>query len=217
MDLRIPLAVSLLLPLTNALQALPPISWSENTNGAFTPTSFTRIYVSAKYAHHRDSASLTLTPPSVFEFAQTFFSDLHAFYPELSSTPIELIERAPRTCDHIFLGLLPEGQRGEYVYEDGSPSEEGFRIQASECGVEIMGAGARGVWWGTRALLQTFLLDGGVKGMAVEMPAVLTRGFMLDAGRKWYSADVSCFIAIAVVRRYGWAEMIVRLVLFWGQ
>lgn len=53
----------------------------------------------------------------------------------------------------------------------------------------IGGAGARGMFWGTRTLLQLLGSEEGrvAPGHIVDAPAYATRGYLLDAGRKWYT------------------------------
>jgi len=103
----------------------------------------------------------------------------------------------------IYLGI---DEAGMYTYESGVETSEGYTIDVVGDSVKILGGGARGIWWGTRTLLQELMLAREVAGVrqgdkteevielkagrAVDSPAYPTRGFLLDAGRKWYSADV---------------------------
>ena len=54
------------------------------------------------------------------------------------------------------------------------------------------------MWWGTRTILQELELRGGRvrAGRVRDAPAYETRGYMLDAGRKWYSAQVSAGLQV---------------------
>jgi hexosaminidase len=48
------------------------------------------------------------------------------------------------------------------------------------------------MFWGTRTLLQEMVVANGSTlqaGRTIDAPAYATRGYMLDAGRKWYTAD----------------------------
>lgn len=70
-------------------------------------------------------------------------------------------------------------------------------LSVQKDGVHIQGVGAQGLWWGTRTLLQEIVLalqsqpeKEGVRlrlGTTHDAPSYRTRGFMLDAGRKWYT------------------------------
>lgn len=47
------------------------------------------------------------------------------------------------------------------------------------------------MFWGTRTLLQQLLIANGSSlqlGRVIDAPVCATRGYMLDAGRKWYTA-----------------------------
>lgn len=58
--------------------------------------------------------------------------------------------------------------------------------------VFIGGSGARGMWWGTRTFLQQLLLAENKhlpQGHITDAPAYSTRGYLLDCGRKYYSAE----------------------------
>lgn len=76
------------------------------------------------------------------------------------------------------------------TYENGKATSEGYELEITPSGAIISGTGARGMWWGTRTLLQQILSTNGSVPTAaaiVDAPAYATRGLMLDAGRKWYS------------------------------
>lgn len=191
----------LLLPwLCQALTALPPVDWTfDSRPSTFTfPRRHVTIYLQSSAASVRDTDGLTLIPPSALEFAHTFATDLKSTFPDLKSVCVEEVDENPGTG--IYLSLDPNTD--QYTYESGVKTSEGYTITIEEDVINIAGAGARGIWWGTRALLQELVLVRGTKdsrtlklktGKAKDSPAYPTRGFMLDAGRKWYSADVSFF------------------------
>lgn len=191
----------LLLPwLCQAYTTLPPVAWTSNSNSRSSTFTFPRrhatIYLQSSAASVRDTDGLTLIPPSALEFAHTFATDLKSTFPDLKSVCVELVDENPGTG--IYLSLDPNTD--QYTYESGVKTSEGYSIEIKEDAINISGAGARGIWWGTRTLLQELVLARGTEdsrtlklktGKTKDSPAYPTRGFMLDAGRKWYSADVS--------------------------
>ncbi|KAF2841637.1 glycoside hydrolase family 20 protein [Patellaria atrata CBS 101060] len=173
-----------------ALQALPPVQFGEQRANA-EPIIFQSlaktIYIDNDFADTKDSGGLTLIPPSAFEFAQTFQKDLQ----ELTGDTWDLrrVDSLPSAESGIFLGEF-RGDPDELTYENGEETEEGYEVSVRQQNIYIGGSGARGMWWGTRTLLQQYLLSDGSTigpGRITDAPAYATRGFMLDAGRKWYA------------------------------
>lgn len=72
-------------------------------------------------------------------------------------------------------------------------AEEGYTLTITERNVTIAAPTAKGVYYGTRSLLQILLLDDGRDsvpvGAAVDWPNYKVRGFMLDVGRRFFTAD----------------------------
>ncbi len=68
--------------------------------------------------------------------------------------------------------------------------QEGY-VMETDRSVKISAPTARGVFWGTRTLLQILSTEGGVlpKGVARDWPDYPNRGFMLDVGRKFFTMD----------------------------
>jgi len=177
-----------------ALQVLPPISQNQlhftssgSPQGLNLGNLSTTIYITNRLALRRDSKGLTLIPPSGYEFAQTFLEELGNFTQKKWS-----LVAAANISTHlsgIFLDLSDENS-SNFTYENGLKTDEGYELQVSEGKAVITGSGSRGMWWGTRTLLQQILLSNwtSVPAMNVtDAPAYATRGYMLDAGRKWYS------------------------------
>lgn len=194
----------LLLPwVCHAYTTLPPTDWTYDAQPGtytFSPKQHTKIYLQAPVASIRDTDGLTLIPPSALEFANTFARDLESTFPKLKHICVELVEEIPRLGIYLSLDPNPE----QYTYESGVKTSEGYTIEIGKDLVHIAGAGARGIWWGTRTLLQELVLarvngseEVGLKtGRVRDSPAYPTRGFLLDAGRKWYSADVSLILVL---------------------
>ncbi|KAF4214585.1 hypothetical protein CNMCM8980_002732 [Aspergillus fumigatiaffinis] len=172
---------------TAALQTLPPV-YQTGLGGSpgFDVRSVEKIiYIKADSAPHRDENGLTLIPPSALEFATTFLHDLE----EVTASRWTLRQVNDFNAKQgIFLDSI--GTDCNLTYENGTPTEEGYEVEIQPQRVIIRGSGARGMWWGTRTLLQKLIIAGGKPlpgGRIVDAPSVPTRGYMLDAGRKWYS------------------------------
>jgi hexosaminidase len=179
----------LLSPLSAALNALPPVQrTSSNTvaRGFSIHESSRRIYLDGAFADVKDSGGLTLIPPTVYAFAETFRSDISSLFG--GNWTLELT--GSNAFAGIHLGPFRDG-RSELTYENGLETEEGYELDIANGSVYIGGTGARGMFWGTRTLLQELLMANGslVSGRVTDAPAYATRGFMLDAGRKWYDKD----------------------------
>ncbi|MGP3961749.1 discoidin domain-containing protein [Nonomuraea sp. 3N208] len=72
-------------------------------------------------------------------------------------------------------------------------AEEGYTLTVTDRNVTIAAPTAKGVYYGTRSLLQILLLDDGrdsvPAGTAVDWPNYKVRGFMLDVGRRFFTTD----------------------------
>lgn len=178
----------------SALQTLPPVEWdrqdsySDNSHEFSLKKAEHVIYLQDEFAQWRDQDGLTLIPPSALDFARTLREDLEEITD--SSWHIETVNQPPKKASGIFLSRSNAPSR--FTYEDGSTNEEGYELIVENNRVSIQGSGARGMWWGTRTLLQQLALSPHASvpvGRVRDAPAYATRGFMLDAGRKWYSLD----------------------------
>ncbi|KAL6703927.1 hypothetical protein ACN47E_008963 [Coniothyrium glycines] len=172
-----------------ALQQLPPTQWiSQNTTGEafFLNKAFRTVYLKKSFADHRDKGGLTLISSSAGDFAEIFRQDLSELFGNEWS--LAVVEALPQTG--IILGPY-SGNTSLLTYENGASTEEGYEIHVTNDSVFIGGTGARGLFWGTRTLLQELLLSDGMlkPGRTEDSPAYATRGYMLDAGRKWYTPD----------------------------
>ncbi|KAH7057166.1 family 20 glycosyl hydrolase [Macrophomina phaseolina] len=173
--------------LVSGLQLLPPVPGSTSDGAPLDLASISKaIYIDSSFASVTDLNGLTLIPPTAYEFAETFQQDL-AQLTGFAWT-LQNIDGIPSNGSGIFLGQF-HGNSSDLTYEDGTPTEEGYAFTISSNRVFIGGTGARGMWWGTRTLLQQLLLSNGTLAPAdiVDAPAYATRGFMLDAGRKYYA------------------------------
>ncbi|KAJ5474232.1 hypothetical protein N7475_003798 [Penicillium sp. IBT 31633x] len=183
------LTVLCLATVASALQKLPPVNFdnigSGHNKGFSLETTDRTIYLNADFASWKDQNGLTLLPPSALDFANTFRDDLQ----ELTNSSWELrtVDRFPKHASGIFVDRVDQSDR--FTYENGDETEEGYELEIQDNRVFIKGSGARGFWWGTRTLLQQLVLTPSYipSGRVEDAPAYAIRGFMLDAGRKWYS------------------------------
>ncbi|KAF1918543.1 glycoside hydrolase superfamily [Ampelomyces quisqualis] len=172
-----------------ALQPLPPVQWSNNRNtaGFSLETAQNTIYIDRQFAKARDSEGLTLIPPSALEFAETFSQDIGTLFG--GNWTLQQVDVLPTFG--IRLGPF-RGDASKLTYENGLSTEEGYELDIGKGSVYIGGSGARGMFWGTRTLIQELSIANGSAlptGLTTDAPAYATRGYMLDAGRKWYTAE----------------------------
>ncbi|KAI0798369.1 putative beta-N-hexosaminidase [Xylaria sp. FL0064] len=176
--------------LAASLQLLPPIqppSPNETVLGLSLDGIPTTVYITRSLASHRDTGGLSLIPPSGLDFARVFVGDLE----EASGKPwtLEVVDLPPTNVTGIVLQEF-HGDTSSLSYQDGRPTEEAYVLEIGDNRAVISGAGARGMWWATRTLLQQLMISGWKTVPAyriTDVPAYATRGFMLDAGRKWYA------------------------------
>ncbi|KAH7386131.1 glycoside hydrolase superfamily [Pyrenochaeta sp. MPI-SDFR-AT-0127] len=178
-----------LVGLAGALQSLPPALWTENivtTPGFFLNKTLKNVYIDSAFANVRDTEGLTLIPPTAYEFAETFCLDMSTLFG--GNWTLKEVTGFP--SGGIFLGPF-RGDHGRLGYENGISTEEGYELDITKGAVYVGGTGARGMFWGTRTLIQRLLILNGTLslGLTIDAPAYSTRGYMLDAGRKWYTAD----------------------------
>jgi hexosaminidase len=173
-----------------AWQLLPPPN--VNPSNGQTSIDWSRtlssktVYIERIFSGRKDTGGLTLIPPSAYEFAQTFVEDLEAL--TSAKWSLQVVDDLPGHGKGIFLGASLQN----LTYQNGALTEEGYSLDIRlDGGITISGTGARGMWWGTRTLLQLVLPGDEASKLTVgqytDAPAYATRGFMLDAGRKWYT------------------------------
>ncbi|KAK8082021.1 beta-N-acetylhexosaminidase- variant 1 [Apiospora saccharicola] len=177
-----------------ALQPLPPppkSTYNGTGPGLVFDSSFPKtIYVQSDLASHRDTGGLTLVPPSGQEFAETFRDDLTRL--TRCDWSVKAVESFGQSDTGLFLDLINQEEEptAGFQYASGQSTEEGYTLRIEANQARITGSGARGVWWGTRTLLQHLIISNWTSVPALEVqdaPAYATRGYMFDAGRKWYA------------------------------
>lgn len=179
---------NLLPPLVPAVHSFTPSG--QNDTFHLAPTF--RIVVDASKASSRSTNDTTLIPPTLREFAETFLSDIQEIFS--LSAAIEEIAISPDFVpkhDDIILTLLPSAAAQNYVLAKGTFTEEGYEMVVTSSFVKIMGSGPKGVFWGTRTLLQGLILTSKSfpTGIIKDQPDWETRGFMLDVARKFYPIE----------------------------
>ncbi|MGL4519712.1 MAG: family 20 glycosylhydrolase [Phocaeicola sp.] len=77
-----------------------------------------------------------------------------------------------------------------YLSLEEAAREEQYELSINQ-GVEIKGASQKGLFWGTRTLLQMLhnQPDGLQRGHTIDYPSYSHRGFMIDVARKFFTID----------------------------
>ncbi|OSD03296.1 glycoside hydrolase family 20 protein [Trametes coccinea BRFM310] len=174
-----------------AASVLPPLVPAVHNHiaaggSAFHLPKHINIVVNEHDANSTADNGLTLIPPTLLQFSQTFKADLEGLFPQ---TAVSLIvgdaQRVAKDAAVITLALSDDLNA---TLADGSVTTEGYEMDVSAAHVQITGSGSKGAFWATRTLLQGLVLTGGQfpAGKVVDQPDWRTRGFMLDAGRQWY-------------------------------
>ncbi|WP_406447772.1 discoidin domain-containing protein [Streptomyces sp. NBC_00876] len=108
---------------------------------------------------------------------------------QVSGRRSALSARSPQNGDIVLAvdPALTEAEGGARF------KEEGYIFTVTDRNVRITARTAKGVYYGTRTLLQVLLLDDGRDsvpvGTAVDWPNYKVRGFSLDVGRRFFTAD----------------------------
>ncbi|KAF2089742.1 glycoside hydrolase family 20 protein [Saccharata proteae CBS 121410] len=161
-----------------------PTAPFEYSTGSLSLHDLNGIIVDYHFANTSNTEGETLIPPTLHEFAKIFANDL-----EIScdvSLPL-LIDTKP-SHGSIFLTL---DLNTTFPDAAGRPSSEGYSLTVGKSGITIAGASPLGVWWGTRTLIQTAVLNENniALGGGRDAPGWATRGIMLDAGRHYYPPE----------------------------
>ncbi|VUC32613.1 unnamed protein product [Clonostachys rosea] len=167
------------------LPGLPTVPFELDGNEkSWDISSLKSVIVDNSYADARNEKGMTLIPPKLSDFANTFAQDLkdalgHEVNVELGSSG---------GSDKVFLTL---GDESEYLDVAGRETSEGYTFDVGADGVVITGASPLGVWWGTRTFIQQVLIGEGKIpfGSGKDSPGWGERGVMLDVGRHYYPPD----------------------------
>jgi hexosaminidase len=93
---------------------------------------------------------LTLIPPTLWSFAETFRADLV----ELGLLDIPVILGHEPEDHTLFLTLSGQANDERFLDAAGRPTSEGYVLKVTTTGIVLVGASPLGVWWGTRTVLQ---------------------------------------------------------------
>jgi hexosaminidase len=177
---------------SSPLQLLPPAPGFDTQEGKWdVKASSKKIYIEETLATTKDTDGLTLIPPSGHDFAEVLLEDLNAVTGHNWSLETVSSLPDPTTADGAILLGTFIGNSSSMTYENGGQTTEGYELTISPSSISINGSGARGMFWGTRTLLQMLLVGNNTlpPGQTLDAPAYATRGYMFDAGRKWYTKD----------------------------
>ncbi|WP_223864376.1 MULTISPECIES: family 20 glycosylhydrolase [unclassified Streptomyces] len=142
------------------------------------------------------SGRLSLTPKSRIVVSPDSSADMRELASQLSADFDELTALHPSVttgspaAGDIFLRLDRDGDFGA-----AKPAlrPEAYRLKTTDGSVDIIGGGDKGLYYGTRTLLQAVLgsLDRTSLpvGTAVDYPNYAVRGFMLDIGRRYFTPE----------------------------
>ncbi|GJF33145.1 hypothetical protein KNE206_58450 [Kitasatospora sp. NE20-6] len=118
---------------------------------------------------------------------QGLASQLAAEAAELTGLHLTVATGSPNTGD-IALRVDPAADYGAARTELRA---EAYRLTADAGSISITGGGEKGLYYGTRTLLQAVLgspdRSSVPAGTAVDFPDYAVRGFMLDVGRRYYT------------------------------
>lgn len=155
----------------------------------------TRILVDQTYASDRGSLS---DGPTLLDFAETFRSDLvHMTSFALPQVQVMPFIQTQNTANGGSTIVLTLSSSTNHTLYSGAPTPEAYDFLISNSLYVISGSGSIGAWWGTRTLLQQLALsEPGYNGTytiaagnGTDGPGWEVRGFMLDAGRHWYTTE----------------------------
>ena len=133
------------------------------------------IIVDARHANSVDNDGLTLIPPTLWSFAETFRGDLAS-----TGVNVPVILGLESEKDSIFLTLA--NNPNEFLDAAGRSTFEGYAFSVTESGVTVAGASPLGTWWGTRTVLQQAVLENLriPVGEGLDAPGWGERGMMVS-------------------------------------
>ncbi|KAL7928968.1 glycoside hydrolase superfamily [Trichoderma chlorosporum] len=166
------------------LLGIPTVPFNFSSDGTFDLKNVHTIVVDLAHSSTRDQDGLTLIPPSLWEFAETFRDDLAGI-----GINTVLLPGPKPISNAIYLTL--DSDTAQFVNAAGNKTSEGYRLSVTSSGVTVSGASPLGTWWGTRTVLQQALINNNKMklGTGVDSPGWGERGIMLDVGRHYYPAD----------------------------
>ncbi|PTB44908.1 glycoside hydrolase family 20 protein [Trichoderma asperellum CBS 433.97] len=155
------------------LLGIPTVPFNITSDKTYDLRNLHAIVVDLAHSTTRDQDGLTLIPPSLWEFAETFQGDLASI-----GVNAVLLPGSKAIANAIYLTL--DNDKSQFVNAAGNKTSEGYRLSVTSSGITISGASPLGAWWGTRTVLQQALInDKKLKiGRGVDSPGWSERGMM---------------------------------------
>lgn len=166
--------------------ALPPLvpavhSFEPRSQGDFSLPNKLHILIDQDFAGATTDSGLTLIPPTLQSFTNTFASDLNALFPHTTASVTSVSASGLSSfTDYVFITLSPSTN---ITLANGDPTTEGYEMSTSPDGIAITAAGPRGAFWATRTLLQGLVQTKGRFPSSIirDGPDWPTRGIMLGS------------------------------------
>ncbi|ETS03312.1 glycoside hydrolase [Trichoderma reesei RUT C-30] len=166
------------------LLGIPTVPFDISSDQTFDLSKVHAVVVDIAHSSTRNEDGLTLIPPTLWGFAETFRNDLAGI-----GINTVLLPGSNAIRDSIYLTL--DHDKAQFLNAAGNKTSEGYRLTVTSTGVTVSGASPLGAWWGTRTILQQALInDKKLKlGTGIDSPGWSERGMMLDVGRHYYPAE----------------------------
>lgn len=147
----------------------------EEDGGSYSLEQLTSIVVDDRYADTVDNDGLTLIPPTLQEFAETFSDDLASSL----GLDLEVKTGSQAEKDSVYFTI---GNINDYKDVAGRNTSEGYSLDVTSEGIIITGASPLGAWWATRTILQQALMGDSEfpHGSGDNAPGWGSRGFMVS-------------------------------------
>lgn len=154
---------------------IPTVPFERDGSAVLDFSSLSFIVVDEAHAASRDTRGLTLIPPTLRDFAETFAGDVGS----VLGHNVSVVTGTAAAPGAIFLTL---GDARDYLDVAGRETSEGYTLETTAEGLVVRGASPLGVWWGTRTVIQQTLVGNGSLplGRAVDSPGWGSRGMMVS-------------------------------------
>ncbi|MFI5531859.1 discoidin domain-containing protein, partial [Kitasatospora sp. NPDC051853] len=183
-------AALLLAPLATVLSPAPtPAAAAEPVNAAPGVVPALQQWTGGTGRITLTATSRIVIPAGASAPVQLLAAQLSSETAELTGLRPSVATGAPAVGD-IALQVDPAADFGPAKTE---LRPEAYRLSAAAGSVSIVGGGDKGLYYGTRTLLQAVLGSADRAslpvGTAVDYPNYAVRGFMLDVGRRYYTPE----------------------------
>ncbi|POH59356.1 hypothetical protein CVS28_07745 [Arthrobacter glacialis] len=131
------------------------------------------------------SSSRIVVPPTLNQVAEEFSDDLA----EMTGLDLAVVTGASKPGDiSLVLDVADKYAAGGERYD-----AEGYKLDVTAAGVKVTAPTETGAYYGTRSILQVMTQSDGRNklpvGSSVDWPDYEARGFILDVGRRFFTAD----------------------------